>query len=240
MSKTPTWNETKEITPAWETTQEIAEAPKKQPKEESTDLEAGLKGFASGITMGWYDEALGGLNASVEKLKQQFGPEITNAPSFTALYEKERDAIRDNLKALEKKHGAAFLAGEVAGGVTGAFIPGGLAVKGAGSLAKGASLLVRAGKGIKGAAGAGAVAGAGTSEAKEIQEVAKDAAKGAVLGLGLGAAGVAVGAGIKKALPLAEKFTRNKAIKSLGFTHKNFLEMPNSEQSKILVLAHEN
>lgn len=163
-------------------------------QEGPSKLEAGLRGIASGATLGFEDEIVGALKAA--------GAKITGDEPFTDLYRKYRDMERRNNLLSKEAHPWIYGAGEVAGGI------GSLAIPGVGAIGA-------AGKGVASAAlgGAkiGAITGLGTSEADitrgnvagAIEDVGKGTAIGGVLGAGAGLVGKALQK--KTAEKLAEK-----------------------------------
>lgn len=196
--------------------------------ETESALEAGAKGALTGFTMGFYDEIMGGLNAAVEAMKQQLGPEVTETVTFQDLYARERDKVREELKRLEEQHGPAFMTGEVAGALGGFVVPTGLAARAATGLAKAA-------KATLGAAASGAASGAGFSEAEDLEDIAADAAKGALAGAAIGGVGSAVGRAFRKIPEVA----RNSQLKKLGYTTGRLEKMPAEEQGQLAKMARD-
>jgi hypothetical protein len=142
----------------------VAEKPKVEP------LEAGIRGGLQGISFGLSDEAIGAVKAVGEQLA---GTEKTFVESFREARDIER---RKDIEAQRQQPGA-FIAGEVAGSVPTAFIPG-LGV------AKGAKIGQIIAKGALG----GGVVGFGKSEADltkgEAAKAAKDILTGAAVSAG--------------------------------------------------------
>lgn len=165
-------------------------------KQETGALEAGLRGTAQGATFGFADELTGAGEAVYEALtgEDQIKDIIEN-------YQKYRDESREEYKKAEEDQGAAFLAGELAGGIGTSLLTGGAALpsvgrtaakqalkagatKGAAKLAAGKALASQAAK--QGAA-MGAAYGAGESEADLTEGELKDFTKDVALSTGLGA-----------------------------------------------------
>lgn len=169
-----------------------------------TPSESALKGAQQGLTMGFSDEAAGGIQALLDKLNRagnKLGllPESPTqvseklaaegltgdiGPTSSAdLYREARDMERAKLAQAAEQNPVSFTAGGVAGGLLGtAAIPGASAatsVKGA----TGAERILSAGK-I--GAGLGAAMGAGASEADltkgDVTGLAGDVAQGAATG----------------------------------------------------------
>jgi len=145
-------------------------------------LQSAGQGALQGATAGFSDE-LGGVEGAIQD-KLLGNP---SKKSLKDLYTEYRDLQRNRNKQAEEANPGSYLAGNVAGGV------------GAGIAAPG----LLAPKTVAGAAGLGAAAGLGTSDADltnpSLQSVGQ-AAKDTALGAGLGAAAGAVGQKIGNAL----------------------------------------
>lgn len=144
-------------------------------------LESGVLGTLSGVTMNWGDE----LGAVLPALVDMFG----GVDNFASAYKRHKGGIREMLQEAQQANPNTFLAGEIAGGVPAALIPGGAVARGAGAAQK-------IGRGIAGGMGYGAVAGAGAGEG--LEGTANEAAKGAFMGGVVGGAAVPVGAAVGK------------------------------------------
>lgn len=138
---------------------------------ESTDpdslgsyAKAGVEGFTEGVTFGFKDEIMGGVNTLAAKAQGHEG-------EWGDTYEHYRNAARKEHEENTKDHPWVAGLGEVAGG---------FAVPGLGAI-KGATTAARALK----SAGAAGLYGAGKSEGETLGEVGMDAAKAAALGGGL-------------------------------------------------------
>jgi hypothetical protein len=154
-------------------------------------LESGLRGAAQGATFGLADEATGALEAL-----------------FTdKSYEQARDESRQAYKSAEKANPNAYLAGDIAGGVATAFIPG-LGVLNAG---KGAKLAEVAGKGAL----QGALGGFGRSEGDAAEQL-QDTAAGALLGGATGAVASKAGDLLGKTADTTQDVADRLTIRSLG------------------------
>jgi hypothetical protein len=162
------------------------------------------EGFLDTAGMGWRDEIygaseasglpgwLGGLRAplgaarlGLEKLRAAMGE---NQGGVTGIitgdsrgpvqrtYEQARDFSRSVQHAAEEQHPAAYLTGQVGGGIV-----GGLAMPGS-TAAEGATMLGRAGVAARTGAIYGAGYGAGSSESDSLGGVLADATTGAIAG----------------------------------------------------------
>lgn len=196
----PTWDETIPIAtlnePKWEETQPVA--PPASPPAPSI-AQTAARQVASGGSFGFADEANGALNAAgriagVEGLGtarhlENGGQELSwKGPTFKMddihkAYQAGRDSARADQAADLATNPKTALASNIAGGVLSA-----------GGLGKAATTL-------KGMAGTGALAGLGNSNADltegDVGGAALDTAKGAGIGLALGAGGKLVGKGIQ-------------------------------------------
>lgn len=164
--------------------------------------EAALAGAKSGATFGFADELAGATQSGLDKfqsLLNQYGmmkksptqvSEELAAQGFTGdigptsrgeMYRDVRDQAREQEKMAMEQQPGAFFAGSLAGG---AAVPMGSI----GQLTKGATLGQKVLTGAKVGLGAGMLAGAGTSEAETIPELAGDIGVGG--GVGLVAGGV--------------------------------------------------
>jgi diguanylate cyclase (GGDEF)-like protein len=152
---------------------------------------AALSGAAQGSTLGFADEALGGIDAVNALLPKALGGEDVALKDFGARYRQGRDKVRQVDAQLDEEHGFAHGAGELAGGVASA-IAGGGAAKGLGLVVpKSAPVLARA-LGVLGEGAAyGGAMGAGNADG-ETESTASRAEKGAIGGM-LGAAVLAGG-----------------------------------------------
>ena len=135
--------------------------------EEPGMLESGLAGAAQGVTFGFADE----MEAAV---KSALSGQLTKTE-----YEQQVADIRERYRKQEEANPMSFLAGNIGAG---------FAVPGFGMLKGGLTL----GKAVKAGAAAGALAGAGGSEAQltsgEVGELAKDVTAGTLAGAATGAA----------------------------------------------------
>lgn len=155
---------------------EKEEAQQSAPKgEDWSKLQSAGQGALQGATAGFSDELGGAEGAIQDKLLGN-----PDKKSLKDLYKEYRDLQRNRNKKAEDANPGSYLAGNVAGAV------------GAGALAPG----LLAPKSVAGAAGLGAAAGLGTSNADltdpSLQSVGQ-AAKDTALGAGLGAAGGKIG-----------------------------------------------
>jgi hypothetical protein len=202
-------------------------------KDKLSKLQSGLAGLKQGASFGWYDEGLAAANTALDKsidfMLRPFMDEdvekFLDNPTFKQAYKQERDKIREEFDNLRQANPKTFLAGEVAGGAATSLLPGSAAAKAAGNLAK----VV---KGISGAAGVGAVSGAGLSEEEEIKEIAKDAAVGGTIGAVFG--GTLLGAG--KLASGIKNLSNNMQLKALGVGSK----LSPKQQQEIVKFARDN
>lgn len=157
---------TKEPSSSWRDT--ISQEP---PPPNISTTESALRGAAQVASMGFADEATGGLEALKEVALSE-----AEIGDLARLYKKYRDESRANYKKAEEANPLAYGAGQVAGGAATMVIPGL-------NVAKGASVL---NAGVKGAI-AGGLGGIGGSEKEgleSIQDATIPAATGAILGAG--------------------------------------------------------
>ena len=180
-------------------------------KEKPSMLESSLRGLAQGATFGLADEATGALESA-----------------FTdKTYEQARDESRKAYHEAELANPKTYLAGDIGGGVTTAFIPG-LGFLNAG---KGAALAEVAGKGAL----QGALGGFGRSEG-DAGTQALDTLTGAALGGATGAiaskAGDLLSGAADKTQDVADRFT----VRSLGGTKKQ-IEKLGGKASEVADLA---
>lgn len=182
-------------------------------REKKSVVESAARGAAQGASFGFADEITGALEAvkDVALTDKELGDLVDQ-------YKKRRDESRKEYDMAEKDNSGAYMAGNVAGGVATAFIPG---VGLAGNLGKGASLGAKVAQGAKLGAVEGAAFGLGESRADltegDVGGVLKDTATGAAVGGALGGALPAVGHGLGKVLNsnparTATKKTANLAV----------------------------
>lgn len=144
----------------------------------TSGLESALRGGAQGLSLGFADELAGVAGAVGGALTGEEG-------DFADRYRQERDESRAAYRAAEEANPSLFRAGEIGGGVAGAFVPG-LGV------GRGLAGAVRTGAALGGAAGLGG------SEADltrgDVGGALADTAGGAAFGALGGAAGHGLGA----------------------------------------------
>lgn len=143
-----------------------------------------LSGLAQGATLGFADEALGGIDALNHIAPKWLGGEGAPASEFSQRYAETRDRVRAGDEAGKEAHGTAHAVSSFAGSVL-PFVTGGVA----GKLVK--PTLARAmGEG----AALGGVAGFGNAKGDAVQQAEGTAAGAALGGLGtLALRGVAAG-----------------------------------------------
>lgn len=165
--------------------------------------ESALRGAAQGASMGFADEATGGLEALKEVALSD-----AEIGDLARLYRKYRDESRANYKAAEEANPVAYGAGQVAGGMATMAIPGL-------NVTKGASLV---NAGVKGAI-AGGLTGAGMSEKEgleSLQDAALPAATGAVLGAGAQKVGQALSKAPQTAGDALQDFAEVQSARAMG------------------------
>ncbi len=203
MASTPKWEDTEPVAhPKWEDTQE-ATAP--------SQGEAVLHGLEQGSTMGFFDEAQGGLEAGGQALGLKgLGGPMQNISFMTPngvdmeklkqAYLQRRDQVRSEQEASKQAFPKTAMASELAGGLLTGGIAGAPKTLGT-AAATGAAM--------------GAATGLGTSNAPLLS---KETAMNTGIGGALGAAGGAAGYGVSKLLsPEARQAAANiRASKALG------------------------
>lgn len=164
-------------------------------------FESAIRGAGQGLSLGFSDEIVGGLKAGVEKATDY----VTGRDSvdLSNLYEKYRDLERTRNKEAEKENPYTYGSSELLGNVATAFVPGGQI----GTIGKAAML--------------GGATGLGRSEADNVTSVARDTAKGALLGAGAYKAGSMLGKYLK---PSTEKI--GDALESTGRKIRTFASKP--------------
>jgi len=182
-----------------------------RPRPRLSPVESAISGAAQGLTFGFSDEIIGAARAGVGKLKGE--------GSFTDLYPKYRDEQRQHIGHAKSDNPISFGVGTVGSLV----VPGVAAAKGASVF----SLLPRAASStaanVAKAGAAGALTGAGYSNANptespaKLKEFGKDVAVGGAVGAALQGAFSAV-AGIGNALRPSSlrKLAEEKAVKAAG------------------------
>lgn len=187
---------------------ELAELEALESQEAPSQLESAGKGFLQGASLGFADEALAALQTGGEAVaKAVVEKTIPDLSELSTAYTENRNALRDSFDAAEKANPNSFMAGDIAGGVTTAFIPGANAA----TLGKAASL--------------GAVTGLGRSAEEDIQGMAVDS----LLGTALGATGFGMGKVLQKGVDKASQklagFLENESVqgymRALGYTGKS-------------------
>lgn len=155
-----------------------------QPKDQPGVLAAGLEGAKQSLTFDYGDELEGGARALYAKVTGDQRP-------FGDIYNETVAIPRGRMEAAKEAHPAAYISGELAGGVA---VPGGLAklgVRGALSAAAGRGLGARTVAGAKEGLAYAAASGSGAAEGG-IEDRLRGAAAAAPYGLAFGAAAPAV------------------------------------------------
>lgn len=167
---------------------DIAKALAGHTKQPVSQVEALLRGLASGLTGGFFDELSGMMKAGAARDPRSGTFDLAKlqegAPSFTDDYARERDAVRARQNAAEAAYPKTALVGEVAGSL----------VMPAGAAARTASIPVRAARAARTGAAYGALSGAGHGE--DVADSTVRAGLGAAIGGPLGAVGVPVAEGV--------------------------------------------
>jgi hypothetical protein len=166
--------------------QPVASHAPAQPPPGVSGVESGGRGALQGVTFGWGDEAAAAVDAAIPGISRFVNKEVlAAAPEGATLGERYRTAreyYRARNEAARGANPGTYLAGQVVGGVA-------PALTGAGAAATGTRALL-------GAAGQGAAAGAGYSEADEALGLARDTALGGALGTAGYGAGKVLGQGL--------------------------------------------
>jgi hypothetical protein len=177
-----------------------ATAPPPQP---AGQAESGVRGGLQGASMGFGDEAAAAVDALIPGLSRRFNPEpLAAAPEGATLqqrYAAARDFYRGRNAAAEQANPKTYLGGQIGGAV---LTTRGVPVKGA--------------AGVVNAAGQGALAGAGYSEADEGLGLARDTALGGALGLAGHGAGALLGGAASKVKGAAGRLLGKAHGRALG------------------------
>lgn len=172
-----------------------------------SNLESQLRGAGSGLTMGFGDELLGANQAIANAAfgSDKFSDLLDN-------YRKYRDEQRSKNSAAEKANPAAYMAGDILGGVAPALLSGGASAVGTlGEVGAEQAAKQLALAGVK----QGAVSALGHSNADltegDVLGAAKDTAVGAGLGAGLGVAIPAAAKVLGKGASAVGNYVEDKA-----------------------------
>jgi len=188
-----------------------------RPAAAPSQLEAGVRGLAQGVSFGFADEASGAIGAAVTGLSDtvaNFASGKLEFGDFVGEYQRQVEEARAADAAAQEAFPKTFTAGEIGGALA-----SGVATGGAGLATKGLGGVLKVGAGL------GGLAAAGKSEADltrgEIKEFAGDVgigtAIGAVTGLGGEALSKSLGAVGRRVLPqkaqdIAANVIKPKAI----------------------------
>ncbi len=142
-----------ESTNDWKSRAAVAPAP------EVGQLESLGRGALQGATLGFSDEAIGGLEALWDKMSSD-----EKSKTFSDLYKQHRDESRAANKRAEEANPKSYMGGQLGGGLATALVPG----LGEMNIAKMGAL--------------GATQAIGDSNADNVADLAKDAAIGGVTG----------------------------------------------------------
>jgi hypothetical protein len=147
-----------------------------EPEVPTGKVESAARGAAQGLSLGWGDELSASLAAALPFLDREA---TGNKDTLASRYVAARNFYRNRNTAAERENPGTYLTGQVVGGVAPMFTGTG-AANAAGQ--SGVKLLLKA-------AGQGAAAGAGYSEANDARGLLRDTS----LGTGLGVAGYGLG-----------------------------------------------
>lgn len=184
---------------------------------EKSKLESVLRGAAQGASLGFADEISGALEAvkDIALTDKQLA-------DFVDIYRKRRDDSRQRYKEAENNNPAFYTAGQIAGGIGTAVVPG-LNVAKIGSV----------GGRIAATAGMGAVDAVGQNE--DLGTLPADITKGAAIGGILGAAGEGLGVVANKITQKLNPENLNvvaeqKAVEALDPSLKQTRELNNKQK----------
>jgi hypothetical protein len=222
------------VTPA------VAETEAPAPSSYGQDVVDVLASAGQGATLGFGDEALAALQATLAK------------PENVSWYEEYRRKQKENeeaYKQMQERSPILTTAGELSGGF---LMPGGMFLKGAKTAATEAGMAARAlgatekaakkaedlsklYSATKAGAGIGALAGIGTSEKtiEEPKELAEEAIKGAAIGGAFGAVTTKAGQSIEEFIKESPKIQR--ALRVLDLERKGTNLTTEEGQQEILV-----
>lgn len=183
--------------------------------------ESVLRGAAQGISLGWGDELSAAAGAAKDVVAAKMG--LRGDIGFKDAYGTYINKIRAKDDAAHKDNPKLYTGANVAGAVGTSFVPG-----------------VGALNSMRGAAGLGAVAGAGASEAdptsspEGLKQFAADAGKGALLGAVVQKGATLVGRAAKALKPSELTKTANiKTLKAAGFMGKELRQMSEAEKQSL-------
>lgn len=177
-------------------------------EDEMSQLEAGLRGGAQGLTFDFGDELMGGALAAWDVATGD--PKLED---LKELYKKHRDEQRMQMEQAAEEHPATYYGSDIAAGVLPALLTGGgtAAASVGKAVLKGAakkSLPKALGKAAAKGVGYGAATGAGTSTADllegEVMDFSKDVGFGSAVGGAMGAGLPLVGKAAKKGLDITK------------------------------------
>ena len=165
-----------------------------------------LNTLGEGATLGFADEIVGGINATVGT----FDPELSDT-TFSERYEGNRDGARADLDMMRRREPSLATGTELAGGL----LSGGAAA-GRTVVNKGGGKLINAARNVGAGGLLGGIYGAGSSGADTVGGVVKDTAIGTLLGAGtttaLTGAGLLGIIALKKAVKPETSTLHNKSI----------------------------
>jgi hypothetical protein len=192
-----------------------------------TPLDAGISKLSQGLTLGYADELLGGIETAGAEVGERLG--LAEPKDAMQRYREFRNIHRARAAQAEQDQPEVALGAELVGSGVTAFSPVGAAltpVRGAGALANTARVV---GGGAL-AAGGGSSAELTTNNADQYQEFAKDVGTGAALNSALTAAGKPIGYVAGKFSPsYLSNMAEQRAVKSaIGQNKKAFKDLKTS------------
>lgn len=196
-------------------------------KQKPTQFEAGVRGFGSGATAGYFDEGVGALESAFPSMDMTIGDAINwwrGGPFPKNLrdnhqgktYQQARDEQRALMDVSQEAYPKTYFGGQVAGAVAlNRALPGA-------SAARGATLKQLMVEGAKSGAKQGAVTGLGMSRAdltdpslENVGGAMMDSAEGSAWGAGFGAAGPVLAKGGEKLMEKGNQLISGAGQKSV-------------------------
>lgn len=190
-------------------------SPLEEQKRDISKLESFARASGQGLSFGFSDELIAGTKSAYDDIKAIITGEnankngaiakrdelgrVINSDELQGNYEEYRDEEREKNRKAQEANPNVYAAGEAAGGIATAFVPG----LGALNAAKGAKLASVAGKAALG----GGLTSAGLSEADNLKDFSKDVAIGTGTGAVVG--GAMHGAGKLFQSEQVKNFTKN-------------------------------
>jgi hypothetical protein len=194
-----------------------------------TPLDAGISKLSQGLTLGYADELLGGVEAAGAEVGERLG--LTEPKDAMQRYREFRNIHRARAAQAEQDQPEVALGADIVGSGITAFSPAGAAlmpVKGAGAIANAGRVL---GAGALTAAG-GSSADLTTGKKSEYEDFAKDVATGAGVNAAATAALKPIGYAAGKISPeYLKKIANERAVKAaVGQNKKVFKDLTKTGQ----------